>query len=418
MARGGQERQRDQRRRAGGGARRGGGSRLSRKAGLLYGFAAYGMWGLFPLYWPLLQPAGALEILAHRMVWSLATVALALLALRRWGWIPGLLRQPRKLGLITVAAAVITVNWGLYIWSVNAGYVVESSLGYFINPLVTIAMGVLLLKERLRPALVDRGRHRVRGRGGAGRRLRAPAVDLPGAGVLVRHVRPGEEDGQPGRAGVAGRGDGDPVPARAGVPAVAGLAGLRRLRRRGRRPHGPLLASAGLVTAVPLVCFGAAAIRVPLSTIGLLQYLAPVFQFLLGVLYFREAMPPERWAASGWCGWPCPSSPGTPCGRHGAPGRRRRPCGGRRADSGGSGRAPSGTTAAGLPRPRRPPVREHPPRRPRRPARETPAAGQRLPPERPRPESLRHARPRSAGPRVVSTHRVHASAGSAALQVR
>ena len=109
------------------------------------------MWGLVPLFWPLLKPAGAVEILAHRMVWSLASSASRCWSLRRWAWAGELLRQPRRLGLITVAAAVITVNWGVYIWAVNTGHVVEASLGYFINPLVTIAMGVLLLKERLRP---------------------------------------------------------------------------------------------------------------------------------------------------------------------------------------------------------------------------------------------------------------------------
>ncbi|MBK3584119.1 EamA family transporter RarD, partial [Streptomyces sp. MBT57] len=121
------------------------------RAGLLYGVGAYGMWGIVPLFWPLLKPSGAIEILAHRMVWSLAVVGVALLVVRRWAWIGELARDPRKLGLIAVAAATITVNWGLYIWAVNNGQVVEASLGYFINPLVTIAMGVLLLGERLRP---------------------------------------------------------------------------------------------------------------------------------------------------------------------------------------------------------------------------------------------------------------------------
>lgn len=121
------------------------------RAGLLYGIGAYGMWGLVPLFWPLLEPSGAVEILAHRMVWSLGVVGIALLFLRRWAWIGELIRQPRRLGLIALAATVISVNWGLYIWSVNNGHVVEASLGYFINPLVTIAMGVLLLGERLRP---------------------------------------------------------------------------------------------------------------------------------------------------------------------------------------------------------------------------------------------------------------------------
>src|SRR6478735_5566090 len=95
------------------------------RAGLLSGIGAYGLWGLVPLFWPLLKPAGAIEILAHRMAWSLVVVAIALLALRRWSWIGELIRQPRKLGLISVAAATITVNWGLYIWSVNNGHVVE-----------------------------------------------------------------------------------------------------------------------------------------------------------------------------------------------------------------------------------------------------------------------------------------------------
>src|SRR5690349_22174252 len=107
------------------------------RAGLLSGFAAYGMWGLVPLFWPLLKPAGATEILANRMVWSLAFVAAALLVVRRWAWAGELLRQPRRLCLVVIAAALITVNWGVYIWAVNSGHVVEASLGYFINPLVT-----------------------------------------------------------------------------------------------------------------------------------------------------------------------------------------------------------------------------------------------------------------------------------------
>ncbi|MEX3103865.1 EamA family transporter RarD, partial [Streptomyces sp. ST1020] len=127
-------------------------SKGEQRIGMVNGFAAYGMWGLVPLYWPLLKPAGSVEILAHRMVWSLAVVAGALLVIRRWAWAKELVRQPKRLALVVVAASVITVNWGVYIWAVNAGHVVEASLGYFINPLVTIAMGVLLLKERMRPA--------------------------------------------------------------------------------------------------------------------------------------------------------------------------------------------------------------------------------------------------------------------------
>ncbi|MER7828883.1 EamA family transporter RarD [Streptomyces sp. NPDC095602] len=265
------------------------------KTGLLYGIGAYGIWGLFPLYWPLLEPAGAVEILAHRMAWSLVAVALALVVVRRWAWIPALLRQPRKLGLIALAASVITLNWGVYIWAVNAGHVVESSLGYFINPLVTIAMGVVLLKERLRPA-------------------QWAAVGIAFAAVVVLAVGYGRPPWislvlafsfatyglVKKKVNLGGLESLGAETAMLFLPAVGylvwlGFTGKAAFGTAGVG-HMALLASTGLVTAVPLVCFGAAAIRVPLSTLGLLQYLAPVFQFLVGVLYFREAMPPERWA--------------------------------------------------------------------------------------------------------------------------
>jgi chloramphenicol-sensitive protein RarD len=270
-------------------------SRGERHIGLLNGFAAYGMWGLVPLFWPLLKPAGAMEILAHRMVWSLVVVGAALLVVRRWAWARELVREPRRLGLITVAAAVITVNWGLYIWAVNAGHVVEASLGYFINPLVTIAMGVLLLKERLRT-------------------VQWVAVGVCVAAVLVLTVGYGRPPWISlvlafsfATYGLVKKklnlGGLESLAAETAIQFLPALAYLLWLSAEGRSTfaaegpgHALLLAACGVVTALPLVCFGAAAIRVPLSTLGLLQYLAPVFQFLLGVFYFDEAMPPERWA--------------------------------------------------------------------------------------------------------------------------
>jgi chloramphenicol-sensitive protein RarD len=253
------------------------------------------MWGLVPLFWPLLKPAGAAEILAHRMVWSLAFVVAALLVVRRWAWIGELLRQPRKVGLVTIAAGFITVNWGVYIWAVNSGHVVEASLGYFINPLVTIAIGVLLLKERLRPA-------------------QWAAVGVGLAAVIVLTVG----YGQPpwislclafsfATYGLVKKkvnlGGIESLAAETAIQFLPALDYLLWLGAHGRATfaqegagHAALLASTGIVTALPLVCFGAAAIRVPLSTLGLLQYLAPVFQFLLGILYFHESMPPARWA--------------------------------------------------------------------------------------------------------------------------
>ena len=270
-------------------------SRGEHRTGLVNGFAAYGMWGLVPLFWPLLKPAGAMEILAHRMVWSLAFVGVALLVVRRWAWAGELLRQPRRLALVVVAAAVITVNWGVYIWAVNSGHVVEASLGYFINPLVTIAMGVLLLKERLR-----RAQWAAVGVGFAAVVVltvgygRPPWISLCLAfsfatyGLVKKKVALGGVESLAAETAVQF------VPA-LGYLIWLGAHGGSTFTTGGAR-HSLLLASTGVVTALPLVCFGAAAIRVPLSTLGLLQYLAPVFQFLLGILYFHEAMPPERWA--------------------------------------------------------------------------------------------------------------------------
>ncbi|MEU9406009.1 EamA family transporter RarD [Streptomyces sp. NPDC048281] len=270
-------------------------SKGERRTGLVNGFAAYGMWGLVPLFWPLLKPAGSMEILAHRMVWSLVFVAAALVFVRRWAWAGELLRQPRRLALVTVAAAVITVNWGVYIWAVNAGHVVEASLGYFINPLVTIAMGVLLLKERLRPAqwaAVGVGFTAVVvlavGYGQPPWISLVLAFSFATYGLVKKKVNLG---------GV------ESLAAETAIQFLPALGYLLWLVGHGESSfvddgagHAALLASTGVVTAVPLVCFGAAAIRVPLSTLGLLQYLAPVFQFLLGILYFHEAMPAERWA--------------------------------------------------------------------------------------------------------------------------
>jgi chloramphenicol-sensitive protein RarD len=265
------------------------------RAGLLYGFTAYGLWGLFPLYWPLLEPSGAGEILAHRMVWSLVVVSLVLLVMRRWAWVPELLRQPRRLALLAVAAAVISVNWGLYIWGVNSGHVVETSLGYFINPLVTIALGVLVLHERLRPA-------------------QWAAVAVGAAAVLVLTVGYGrlpwialtlacsfatygfikKKVGMGGLESLAAETALQFLPA-LGYLVVLGTRGDATFASHGAG-HAALLAACGVVTAVPLICFGAAAIRIPLSMLGLLQYLAPVFQFALGLLWFHEEMPVERWA--------------------------------------------------------------------------------------------------------------------------
>lgn len=248
-----------------------------------------------PLYFPLLEPAGAVEILAHRMVWSLAFVLLILTARNHWSWFPELLHQPRRLGYLAVAAAAIAVNWGTYVWGVNHGHVVEVSLGYFINPLLTVVLGVVVLRERLRP-------------------LQWTAVGVAAGAVCVLTF----DYGHPpwialilaGCFAVYGfmkkRADmetTDSLAVETGFQFVPALAFLVALELIGGGTfvdvsvgHSFWLISAGMVTAVPLLFFGAAAVRVPLSLIGLLQYLTPTIQFLIGVLIYREPMPPGRLA--------------------------------------------------------------------------------------------------------------------------
>ncbi|TQF03775.1 EamA family transporter RarD [Kitasatospora acidiphila] len=268
-------------------------SRSEAGRGLWYGFAAYGMWGLFPLYWPLLEPSSATEILADRMVWSLVA-AVAILAVRRHrGWLRPLLRQPRRLALSALAAVVIAVNWGVYIWAVNAGHVVETSLGYFINPLVTIAAGVLLLGERLRRTqwiAVGVGVLAVvvltLGYGRLPWIALVLALSFGSYGLLKKKVALGALESFALEAGFL-------FPFALGYLVYLVLTGHSTL---GHGPgHSALLMLTGPITAVPLLCFGAAAIRLPLSTIGLMQYLAPVFQFVIGIAYDHETMQPAQW---------------------------------------------------------------------------------------------------------------------------
>jgi chloramphenicol-sensitive protein RarD len=264
------------------------------RRGFLLGVAAYALWGLFPLYWPLLEPAGAFEILAHRVVWSMVSMGLLVVLLRRTTAFRTMLRDRRVVRLLAVAAAVVSVNWATYIWGVNNGHVVETSLGYFINPLVTVLMGVFILGERLRA-------------------WQWTALAVSALAVVVLTLDYGRLPWVAlvlafsfGTYGLCKK--------QAGAPAIESLTletmliapfaltYLGWLTVRGESSltqHGPghalLLLSTGLVTAVPLICFGAAAIRVPLVTLGLLQYLAPILQFALGVLWFDEDMPAGRW---------------------------------------------------------------------------------------------------------------------------
>ncbi|KQV71467.1 protein rarD [Nocardioides sp. Root122] len=268
------------------------------RRGLILGALAYVLWGTFPLYWRLLEPAGAVEILAHRIVWSLVTMVLVLVLWRRVGQLQALLRNRRRLLLISAAAVVITFNWGGYIWGVNNGRVVETSLGYFINPLVTVLMGVLVLGERLR-------------------RLQWVAMGIALVAVVVLTA----DYGRPpwialllafsfGTYGLlkkqAGVGAVESITFETMLLAPVAGAYVLWLVATGESTfgtegvgHALLFTTTGIVTAVPLMLFGAAAIRVSMVSLGLLQYLAPTIQFALGIAVFHEDMPASRWIGFG-----------------------------------------------------------------------------------------------------------------------
>jgi chloramphenicol-sensitive protein RarD len=261
------------------------------RRGTIFGVTAYLIWGLFPLFWPLLEPAGAVEILAHRVVWSLLVVAILLVVSgNAWRRVP---RTGRPLALLTLAAVLIAINWGLYIWAVNDNQVVEASLGYFINPLVTVALSVLVLGERLR-------------------RLQWVAVGVAAMGVVVLTIQAGQLPwialslavtfgsyglikkvvGVEPAAGLAVE-TAVLAPLALGYLLVIAVTGHGTFTTDGTS-HALLLAASGPVTALPLLAFAAASSRVPLSHMGLMQYLTPTIQFLIGVLVRHEPLGPAR----------------------------------------------------------------------------------------------------------------------------
>lgn len=269
-------------------------------AGVLFGIGAYGLWGLLPLYFFVLQPASAVEIVANRVVWSLLFCTLLITVTRSWRVLGSAFRDRSLLGTLSIAAALIAVNWLTYTYGVTTGQAVEASLGYFINPLVSVLLGVFVLKETLRP-------------------LQWAAVVIGLVAVVVLTISYGKlpwialtlavSFGLYGfvKKRIGPKADAITsltmetvvlTPLAAATMIFLAVSGTATLGSLGAS-HFWLLAASGVITAVPLLFFGASARRLPMTTIGLLQYFAPVLQFIVALAVFKETMTTDRWIGFG-----------------------------------------------------------------------------------------------------------------------
>jgi chloramphenicol-sensitive protein RarD len=269
-------------------------------AGILFGIGAYGLWGLLPLYFFVLMPAGAVEIVANRVVWSLVFCALLITVTRSWTVLVRALRDRAVFGSLALAAFLIAVNWLTYTYGVTTGQAVEASLGYFINPLVSVLLGVLVLKEKLRPlqwSAVGIGFIAVGVLTYSYGKLPWIALTLAFSfglyGFVKKRVGPKVD-------AVTSLSVETIVlaPFAAATMIYLAVAGTATLTTQGPG-HFWLLLASGVITAVPLLFFGASARRLPMTTIGLLQYFAPMLQFILALLVFKETMTLDRWIGFG-----------------------------------------------------------------------------------------------------------------------
>ncbi|WP_395940452.1 EamA family transporter RarD [Arthrobacter sp. UKPF54-2] len=269
-------------------------------AGILFGVGAYGLWGLLPLYFFVLHPAGAVEIVANRVVWSLLFCTLLITVTRSWRVIGAAFRNRTVIGPLALAAGLIAVNWLTYTYGVTTGQAVETSLGYFINPLVSVLLGVFVLKEKLRPlqwAAVGIGFVAVGVLTYSYGKLPWIALTLAFSFGLYGFVK--KRVGPRADAITSLSVETIVLSPLAGVTMIVlATTGAATLTSNGAG-HFWLLAASGVITAVPLLFFGASARRLPMTTIGLLQYFAPVLQFIVALVVFREAMTPERWIGFG-----------------------------------------------------------------------------------------------------------------------
>lgn len=257
------------------------------RSGIFFAATAYVLWGMFPLYFKLLQSVPAQQILMHRIIWSLVFVLAVLAWRRQWQWLYRVVRQPRVLLGFGVSAVLLSTNWLIYIWSVNSGRVVDASLGYFITPLVSVLLGYLLLKERLRP-------------------VQWAAIGLAATGVAWLTWQSGQLPwiglalaasfgtyGLLRKTAALGPLEGLTLETLLLVPLALAYLALLSGQDQSVFHTAPtatrwLLAAAGPITAIPLLLFAAGARQIPLSTLGFLQYIAPTLQLLIGVWLYRE----------------------------------------------------------------------------------------------------------------------------------
>ncbi|AKU23168.1 EamA family transporter RarD [Massilia sp. MB5] len=264
--------------------------------GILYAVLAFLCWGLFPLYFHALGAMPAMEILAHRMLWSLVFLLIVLLLRRQWSWLGAVLRQPKVLASFIASSLLLSANWFVYIWAVNNGHVIDASLGYFINPLFNVLLGLLVLKEKLR-----RGQWLAIGVAASGVLwLTWQAGQLPwialllgisfgGYGLLRKTAALAALEGLSFETLLL-------FPLAAGYVVWLTLHGANTFLNTDSSAMRWLLAAAGPITAVPLLLFAAGARRIPLSVLGMLQYISPTMQMLLGMFVFHEAFSSERLA--------------------------------------------------------------------------------------------------------------------------
>ena len=261
----------------------------SNRTGMLYAFLAYAIWGLFPLYFKQLHGVNAFEVIAHRTLWSLVVLLCILTVLRRWAWLGAALKNPRLLASFALSALLLSTNWVIYVWAVQNGHVVESSLGYFINPLVSVALGYAVLRERPRP-------------------LQWAALALAAAGVLWLTVSAGRLPwialalafsfglyGLMRKTAALGALEGLTLETMVLAP-IAGIA-LALWTAHGESAFVTAtptvivwLLLAGPITAIPLLMFAAGARRITLTMLGLMQYIAPTLQFSIGVWVYGEPL--------------------------------------------------------------------------------------------------------------------------------